>query len=56
MAFGSRELADYNQSHLPVREQREAVGHAVRAVYLLSLIHIYGQREKHFDGLAAAFL
>ena len=24
----------YNQSHLPVREQREAVGHAVRAVYL----------------------
>lgn len=34
MAFGSRELADYNQSHLPVREQREAVGHAVRAVYL----------------------
>lgn len=25
---------DYNQSHLPVREQKEAVGHAVRAVYL----------------------
>lgn len=25
---------DYNQSHLPVRDQREAVGHAVRAVYL----------------------
>ncbi|MCL2051142.1 MAG: glycoside hydrolase family 127 protein [Lachnospiraceae bacterium] len=24
----------YNQSHLPVREQREAVGHAVRAVYM----------------------
>ncbi len=24
----------YNQSHAPVREQREAVGHAVRAVYL----------------------
>ncbi len=24
----------YNQSHVPVREQREAVGHAVRAVYL----------------------
>ena len=24
----------YNQSHLPVREQREAVGHAVRAAYL----------------------
>lgn len=24
----------YNQSHLPVREQQEAVGHAVRAMYL----------------------
>ena len=24
----------YNQSHLPVREQKEAVGHAVRALYL----------------------
>jgi uncharacterized protein len=27
---------EYNQSHLPVREQPEAVGHAVRAVYLYS--------------------
>jgi len=26
----------YNQSHIPVREQKEAVGHAVRAVYLYS--------------------
>ncbi|MBQ8880498.1 MAG: glycoside hydrolase family 127 protein [Clostridia bacterium] len=26
----------YNQSHLPVRRQREAVGHAVRATYLYS--------------------
>lgn len=26
----------YNQAHLPVREQAEAVGHAVRAVYLYS--------------------
>jgi len=26
----------YNQSHLPVREQRTAVGHAVRACYLYS--------------------
>lgn len=25
---------DYNQAHLPVREQSEAVGHAVRAVYM----------------------
>lgn len=27
---------DYNQSHAPVREQREARGHAVRATYLYS--------------------
>lgn len=26
----------YNQSHMPVREQREVVGHAVRAMYLYS--------------------
>jgi hypothetical protein len=25
---------DYNQTHLPVREQSDAVGHAVRAVYM----------------------
>lgn len=27
---------EYNQSHLPVRQQREVVGHAVRAAYLYS--------------------
>ena len=27
---------EYQQSHLPVREQKDAVGHAVRAVYLYS--------------------
>jgi len=27
---------EYNQSHLPVREQTEVVGHAVRAMYLYS--------------------
>ncbi len=27
---------EYCQAHLPVREQREAVGHAVRAIYLYS--------------------
>ncbi len=31
--FGAKPL-DYYQAHLPVREQREAVGHAVRAMYL----------------------
>ena len=34
-------VPEYSQSHLPVREQKTAEGHAVRAVYLyLSLIHI----------------
>jgi DUF1680 family protein len=28
--------SEYNQSHMPVREQREVVGHAVRAMYLFS--------------------
>jgi DUF1680 family protein len=27
---------EYNQSHLPVREQKQVVGHAVRAMYLFS--------------------
>lgn len=31
--FGGQPL-DYYQAHIPVREQREAVGHAVRAMYL----------------------
>lgn len=31
--YGSHE---YSQSHIPVREQREVVGHAVRAMYLYS--------------------
>lgn len=30
------EHSEYDQNHLPVREQTEAVGHAVRAVYLYS--------------------
>jgi DUF1680 family protein len=29
---------EYNQSHLPVREQHEIVGHAVRAMYLFSAV------------------
>jgi uncharacterized protein len=32
----SQKTYEYNQSHLPVREQHEAVGHAVRAMYLYS--------------------
>lgn len=33
-ATNERERSEYDQSHLPVLEQYEAVGHAVRAVYL----------------------
>ena len=29
---------EYNQSHIPVREQHEIVGHAVRAMYLFSAV------------------
>ncbi|GCF09795.1 glycoside hydrolase family 127 protein [Dictyobacter arantiisoli] len=29
---------EYNQSHVPVREQHEIVGHAVRAMYLFSAV------------------
>ena len=32
----NEERYHYHQAHLPVREQQEAVGHAVRAVYLYS--------------------
>lgn len=39
----------YNQAHIPVREQKEAVGHAVRGVYLYSAMadaaKIYGNNE-----------
>lgn len=42
---------DYNQSHLPVREQSDAVGHAVRAMYLYSgmadLVAEQGDAELH---------
>ena len=33
-----RDRLSYYQAHVPVREQKEAVGHAVRAVYLYSAI------------------
>ena len=34
LGLSDKECSKYNQSHLPVREQTEAVGHSVRAVYL----------------------
>ncbi|MFI5256841.1 MAG: glycoside hydrolase family 127 protein, partial [Gemmatimonadales bacterium] len=35
-ATSERERSEYDQSHLPVKEQYEAVGHAVRAAYCYS--------------------
>lgn len=35
--------ADYFQSHLPVREQKSATGHAVRAMYLYSAMADYAR-------------
>lgn len=43
---------NYNQSHVPVREQSEAVGHAVRAVYLytgMALVAKYTNDETLAD-------
>ena len=34
---------EYSQSHLPVREQREAIGHAVRAHYLYTAMADYAR-------------
>ncbi len=41
---------EYSQSHLPVREQHEAVGHAVRAMYLYSAMADLA-RELHDQSL-----
>ncbi|MFL5658027.1 MAG: glycoside hydrolase family 127 protein [Ktedonobacteraceae bacterium] len=41
---------EYNQSHLPVREQHEVVGHAVRAMYLYSAMADLA-RELHDQSL-----
>ena len=43
----------YHQSHKPVREQNEAVGHAVRAVYLYSAMADLALRYKD-EGLLSA--
>ncbi|MHB2165606.1 glycoside hydrolase family 127 protein [Alsobacter sp. R-9] len=47
-AFAHR-TPDYNQSHIPVREQTKVVGHAVRAMYLYSamadLVTEYGDES-----------
>ena len=44
---------EYNQSHLPVRQQQEALGHAVRAVYLYTAM-VYLAAELKDESLANA--
>lgn len=44
---------EYNQSHKPVREQTDAVGHAVRAMYLYAAMTDLA-RETHDQSLADA--
>lgn len=46
-------LAAYGQTHLPVREQTTAEGHAVRALYLYSAMADLAERY-HDEGLMAA--
>ena len=49
---------EYNQSHLPVRRQREAVGHAVRAAYLyasMAELAGYTDDEELFEACDALF-
>ncbi len=43
----------YNQSHLPVRQQKEAVGHAVRAVYMYASMADVALETKDQDLLQA---
>ncbi|WP_432512145.1 glycoside hydrolase family 127 protein [Kineococcus sp. SYSU DK001] len=45
---------EYNQSHLPVREQQEVVGHSVRAMYLLSAVTDLAAEDGDAELLAAA--
>ncbi|MBE6576984.1 MAG: glycoside hydrolase family 127 protein [Ruminococcaceae bacterium] len=45
-AFGTRYNDLYSQSHIPVREQFDAVGHCVRAMYLYIGMNEAAQRSK----------
>ncbi len=47
------DLSNYHQTHLPVRAQREAQGHSVRAVYLYTAMADLA-RELNDDGLCSA--
>ena len=49
-----RERSEYDQSHLPVVEQYEAVGHAVRAVYAYSAIADVAMETHDADYRSAA--
>ena len=45
--------SDYNQSHLPVRQQTYAVGHAVRAVYLYTSMALLAAETKDSELVSA---
>ncbi len=51
--FHENNHLDYNQAHLPVRDQKVAVGHAVRAVYMYSAMADIA-RERDDAALAEA--
>lgn len=53
--FGARNLS-YYQAHVPLREQREAVGHAVRAMYLYAAAADLAQESKDSELRAACDL
>ena len=46
-------LDAYNQSHIPVREQSEAVGHSVRALYLYTAMAMAAKRNNDAEMLDA---
>ena len=52
-AEGRELYGAYNQDHLPVLEQREAVGHAVRAAYMYSAMADVGALTGDADYIAA---
>ena len=53
-AHQAQRFREYNQSHLPVREQSEVVGHSVRAMYMLAAVADLAAEYEDDDLRAAA--
>lgn len=45
----AQRFREYNQSHLPVREQQDAVGHSVRAMYMYSAMAEFAHEQSETD-------